>query len=69
MRTFIIIVFYLFIYAFSFVGANTMKLNKSRLRQLAQSGEVAADLFVLKRKRAGEGSSRRAEEVPTRPPP
>jgi hypothetical protein len=46
-----------------------MKLNKSRLRQLAQSGEVAADLFVLKRKRAGEGSSRRAEEVPTRPPP
>uniref|UniRef100_A0A2N9GGL5 Transposase (putative) gypsy type domain-containing protein n=1 Tax=Fagus sylvatica TaxID=28930 RepID=A0A2N9GGL5_FAGSY len=44
--------------------ANTMKLNKSRLRQLAQSGEVAADLFVLKRKRAGEGSSRRAEESP-----
>jgi hypothetical protein len=46
-----------------------MKLNKSRLRQLAQSGEVTADPVVLKRKRVGEGSSRRAEEVPTRPPP
>ena len=69
MRTFIIIVFYLFIYAFFSVGANTMKLNKSRLRQLAQSGEVAADPVVLKCKRVGEGSSRRAEEVPTRPPP
>ena len=46
-----------------------MKLNKSRLRQLTQSGEVAAYPVVLKRKRAGEGSSRRAEEVPTRPPP
>jgi hypothetical protein len=46
-----------------------MKLNKSRLRQLAQSGEVATDPVVLKRKRAGEGSSRRAEEVPTHPPP
>uniref|UniRef100_A0A2N9ERF1 Transposase (putative) gypsy type domain-containing protein n=1 Tax=Fagus sylvatica TaxID=28930 RepID=A0A2N9ERF1_FAGSY len=49
--------------------ADTMKLNKSRLRQLAQSGEVATDPVVLKRKRAGEGSSRRAEEVPTHPPP
>ena len=46
-----------------------MKLNNSRLRQLAQSGEVAADPVVLKCKRAGEGSSRRAEEVPTCPPP
>ena len=46
-----------------------MKLNKSRLRQLAQSGEVAADPVILKRKRAGEGSSRRAKEVPIRPPP
>ena len=46
-----------------------MKLNKSRLRQLAQSGEVAADPVVLKRKRVGEGSSRQAEEVPTCPPP
>ena len=44
-----------------------MKLNKSRLRQLAQSGEVAAEPVVLKRKRAGEGSSRQTEEV--RPPP
>uniref|UniRef100_A0A2N9HNJ5 Transposase (putative) gypsy type domain-containing protein n=1 Tax=Fagus sylvatica TaxID=28930 RepID=A0A2N9HNJ5_FAGSY len=46
---------------------NTMKLNKSRLRQLAQSGEVAAEPVVLKRKRAGEGSSQQIEEV--RPPP
>ena len=52
-----------------FVGVDTMKLNKSRLRQLAQSGEVAADPVVLKRKRAGEGSSKQAEELPTRPPP
>uniref|UniRef100_A0A2N9G8I1 Uncharacterized protein n=1 Tax=Fagus sylvatica TaxID=28930 RepID=A0A2N9G8I1_FAGSY len=48
---------------------NKMKLNKSRLRQLAQSGEVAADPVVLKRKRAGEGSSRQTEEVIARPPP
>uniref|UniRef100_A0A2N9FI21 Transposase (putative) gypsy type domain-containing protein n=1 Tax=Fagus sylvatica TaxID=28930 RepID=A0A2N9FI21_FAGSY len=48
---------------------NTMKLNKSRLRQLAQSGEVAVEPLVLKRKRAGEGSSKQAEEPPTRPPP
>uniref|UniRef100_A0A2N9GF90 Transposase (putative) gypsy type domain-containing protein n=1 Tax=Fagus sylvatica TaxID=28930 RepID=A0A2N9GF90_FAGSY len=47
---------------------NTMKLNKSRLRQLAQSGEVAVEPLVLKRKRAGEGSSKQAEEPPTRPP-
>jgi hypothetical protein len=52
-----------------FVGVNTMKLNKSRLRQLAQSGEVAVEPLVLKRKRAGEGSSKQAEEPPTRPPP
>jgi hypothetical protein len=37
-----------------------MKLNKSKLRQLAQSGEVAAAPVVLKRKRA--------EEVPSHPP-
>jgi hypothetical protein len=64
---------FLFIYFFVrllFVGVDTMKLNKSRLRQLAQFGEVAVDPVVLKRKRAtSEGSSRRAEEVPTRPPP
>uniref|UniRef100_A0A2N9H0E8 Uncharacterized protein n=1 Tax=Fagus sylvatica TaxID=28930 RepID=A0A2N9H0E8_FAGSY len=47
---------------------DTMKLNKSRLRQLAQSGEVAADPVVLKRKRFDEGSSKRAKEAPTRPP-
>ena len=45
-----------------------MKLNKSRLRQLAQSVEVAADPVVLKRKRADEGSSKPAEEAPTYPP-
>ena len=52
-----------------FVGVDTMNLNKSRLRQLTQSGEVAADPVVLKRKRAGEGSSKQAEELTTRPPP
>ncbi len=45
-----------------------MKLNKSKLRQLAQSGEVAAALVILKRKRADEGSSKRAEEAPSHPP-
>ena len=52
-----------------FVGVDTMKLNKSRLRQLAQSGEVAVEPLVLKRKRAGKGSSKQAEEPPTHPPP
>uniref|UniRef100_A0A2N9ESD9 Uncharacterized protein n=1 Tax=Fagus sylvatica TaxID=28930 RepID=A0A2N9ESD9_FAGSY len=33
-----------------------------------QSGEVATDPVILKRKRADEGSSKRAEEAPTRPP-
>jgi hypothetical protein len=55
-------------HAFFSVGVDTMKLNKSRLRQLTQSGEVAVDPVVLKRKRADEGSSKRAEEAPTRPP-
>jgi hypothetical protein len=45
-----------------------MKLNKSKLRQLAQSGEVAAAPVSLKRKRVDEGSSKRAEEAPSRPP-
>ena len=44
-----------------------MKLNKSRLRQLSQSGEVAIEPLILKRKRAGEGSSQQTKEV--RPPP
>ncbi len=43
-----------------------MKLNKSRLRQLAQSGEVAAAPVSLKRKKVDEGSSKRAEEAPPR---
>ena len=46
-----------------------MKLNKSRLRQLAQSGEVADILVSLKRKKVGEGSLRQVEAVPTCPPP
>uniref|UniRef100_A0A2N9I4S2 Transposase (putative) gypsy type domain-containing protein n=1 Tax=Fagus sylvatica TaxID=28930 RepID=A0A2N9I4S2_FAGSY len=46
---------------------NTMKLNKSRLKQMAQSGEVAAAPISLKRKKPDEGSSKRAEEAPPRP--
>uniref|UniRef100_A0A2N9HIF2 Uncharacterized protein n=1 Tax=Fagus sylvatica TaxID=28930 RepID=A0A2N9HIF2_FAGSY len=46
---------------------NTMKLNKSRLKQMAQSGEVAAAPISLKRKKPDEGSSKRAEEAPSRP--
>uniref|UniRef100_A0A2N9IFN3 Transposase (putative) gypsy type domain-containing protein n=1 Tax=Fagus sylvatica TaxID=28930 RepID=A0A2N9IFN3_FAGSY len=49
------------------VGINTMKLNKSRLKQMAQSGEVAAAPISLKRKKPDEGSSRRSEEAPPRP--
>uniref|UniRef100_A0A2N9IJQ9 Transposase (putative) gypsy type domain-containing protein n=1 Tax=Fagus sylvatica TaxID=28930 RepID=A0A2N9IJQ9_FAGSY len=44
-----------------------MKLNKSRLKQLAQSGEVAAAPISLKRKKPDEGSSKRSEEAPSRP--
>ena len=44
-----------------------MKLNKTRLRQLAQSGEVAAAPVNLKRKKVDKGSSKRAEEAPSRP--
>ena len=44
-----------------------MKLNKSRLKQMAQAGEVAAAPISLKRKKPDEGSSRRAEEAPPRP--
>jgi Mg2+/Co2+ transporter CorB len=39
-----------------FIGADTMKLNKSRLKQLAQSGEVVAAPVSLKRKKVDEGS-------------
>uniref|UniRef100_A0A2N9IDK4 Uncharacterized protein n=1 Tax=Fagus sylvatica TaxID=28930 RepID=A0A2N9IDK4_FAGSY len=49
------------------LSINTMKLNKSRLRQMAQSGEVAAAPISLKRKKPDEGSSKRAEEAPPRP--
>ena len=44
-----------------------MKLNKSRLKQMAQSGEVAAAPISLKRKKPDEGSSKRAEEAPSHP--
>ncbi len=44
-----------------------MKLNKSRLKQMAQSGEVAAAPISLKRKKPDEGSSKRSEEAPPRP--
>ena len=44
-----------------------MKLNKNRLKQMAQSGEVAAAPISLKRKKPDEGSSKRAEEAPPRP--
>jgi hypothetical protein len=49
------------------VGVNTMKLNKNRLKQLAQSGEVATAPISLKRKKPDEGSSKRAEEALPRP--
>uniref|UniRef100_A0A2N9F5T8 Transposase (putative) gypsy type domain-containing protein n=1 Tax=Fagus sylvatica TaxID=28930 RepID=A0A2N9F5T8_FAGSY len=38
-----------------------------RLKQMAQSGEVAAAPISLKRKKPDEGSSKRAEEAPSRP--
>ena len=44
-----------------------MKLNKSRLKQLAQSGEVAVAPVSLKRKKPDEGSSKQAQEAPSRP--
>ncbi len=44
-----------------------MKLNKNRLKQMAQSGEVAAAPISLKRKKPDEGSSKQAEEAPSRP--
>ena len=44
-----------------------MKLNKSRLKHLAQSGEVAAAPISLKRKKPDEGSSKRSEEAPSHP--
>uniref|UniRef100_A0A2N9J5W0 Uncharacterized protein n=1 Tax=Fagus sylvatica TaxID=28930 RepID=A0A2N9J5W0_FAGSY len=46
---------------------DTMKLNKNRLKQLAQSGEVAAAPVSLKRKKVDEGSSKRVEEAPSHP--
>ena len=49
------------------VGVDTMKLNKNRLKQLAQSGEVTAAPVSLKRKKPNEGSSKRVEEAPSRP--
>jgi hypothetical protein len=39
-----------------------MKLNKSKLRKLAQSGEVTAAPISLKRKKVDEGPSKQPEE-------
>jgi hypothetical protein len=65
---FILFIYYFLIFVcLLFVGVDTMKLNKSRLKQLAQSGEVATTPVSLKRKKPDEGSSKRAEEPPTRP--
>ena len=50
------------------IGADTIKLNKSKLRKLAQSGEVAVAPVNLKHKKIDEGSSKRAEEAPSHPP-
>ena len=66
------ILFCLFIVSLIFVrllfaGIHTRKLNKSRLKQLAQSGEVAAAPVTLKRKKPYERSSKRAEEAPSHP--
>ena len=58
--------YFFFTRAFFSVRADTMKLNKSRLRQLAQSGEVATAPVSLKRKKVDEGSSKKAEEAPPR---
>ena len=44
-----------------------MKLNKNRLKQMAQSGKVAAAPISLKRKKPDEGSSKWAEEAPSCP--
>jgi hypothetical protein len=38
--------------------SETMKLNKGKLRKLAQSGEVAALPVSLKRKKVDEGPSK-----------
>jgi hypothetical protein len=45
-----------------------MKLNKSKLRQLAQSREVAVAPVSLKRKKFDEGSSKHAKEALSHPP-
>ena len=41
-----------------YVGANTMKLNKGKLRKFTQSGEVVAALASLKRKKVDKGPSK-----------
>ena len=45
-----------------------MKLNKGKLRKLAQSGEIAAAPVSLKRKKMDEGPSKPAEPTSSRPP-
>ena len=64
---FVFFFFFLTLVCFLPVGVDTMKLNKNRLKQLAQSGEVTAAPVSLKRKKPNEGSSKRVEEAPSRP--
>jgi hypothetical protein len=45
-----------------------MKLNKGKLRKLAQFGEVVAAPISLKRKKVDEGPSKQPEDTPSRPP-
>jgi hypothetical protein len=55
-------------FCFICIGMTTLKLNKGKLRKLAQAGEVTVAQVSLKRKKVDEGSSKRAEEAPSRPP-
>ena len=52
----------------AYVEANTMKLNKGKLRKFAQSGEVVAALASLKHKKVDEGLSKQVEQSSSRPP-
>jgi hypothetical protein len=52
----------------AYVEANTMKLNKGKLRKFAQSGEVVAALTSLKHKKVDEGLSKQVEQSSSRPP-
>uniref|UniRef100_A0A2N9GNN4 Uncharacterized protein n=1 Tax=Fagus sylvatica TaxID=28930 RepID=A0A2N9GNN4_FAGSY len=53
--------------SFSF-GANTMKLNKGKLRKFTQLGEVVVALASLKHKKVDEGPSKQVEQSSSHPP-